>query len=453
MGDEIEEMNPVLLESLQQQDFEAFEKLAENEHTADIAAVLIEVEPDIAAKALQELSIKKRAETFGYLPAIDQVDIAEHLSVRSLAALMNHMSHDERADLLLELPEETSDKILWAMAAEEREDIRRLASYEDGTAGAIMTTDYAILKPEYTVEVALEKLRREALDKETINRAYVVNCERKLLGALPLRSLILAKPRVRIEDIMESTTPSVHVNDLQEQVAQKIAKYDLIALPVVDDEGRLIGIVTHDDAIDVFQEEATEDFHKSSSIGEFFVNISEASLGLIYRKRIMWLVLLVFGNIFTGMGISLFENIISSHVALVFFMPLLIGSSGNAGSQSATLMIRALATGDLVLKDWGRMLLREFVIAGALGITMAVAVSSIGYIRGGVEIAAIVSLTMILVVMIGSLIGMSLPFVLSRLKLDPASASAPLITSIADAVGVIIYFSIATHLLGFSGAG
>lgn len=447
MGDDINVMTSPLLDYLEKGDFTGFSEASENEHTADIAGLLIEVEPAIAAKALQELPIKRRAETFGYIPGIDQIDIAKHLSTRSLAAIMNHMPHDERADLLNELPESLSDTIISAMAAEEREDIRRLASYEDGTAGSIMTTDYAVLKPEFTVETALAALRREAMDKETINRAYVVDCERRLLGAIPLRSLILAKPRARIEDIMELNTPFVFVNDKQEDVAKSIAKYDLIAVPVVDEHDKLVGIVTHDDAIDVIQEEATEDFHKSSSVGEFFVNVGEASLMLIYRKRIMWLVLLVFGNIFTGAGIALFENIIEANVALVFFLPLLIGSGGNAGSQSATLMIRALATGDLVIRDWGRMLLRELVIATALGLTMAVAVSFIGFARGGIDVALVVSLTMVLVVLLGSLIGLSMPFVLSLFRMDPASASGPLIASIADAIGVVVYFTIASAWL------
>lgn len=447
MGDDINVMTSPLLEYLEKGDFTGFSEASENEHTADIAGLLIEVEPAIAAKTLQELPIKRRAETFGYIPGIDQIDIAKHLSTRSLAAIMNHMPHDERADLLNELPESLSDTIISAMAAEEREDIRRLASYEDGTAGSIMTTDYAVLKPEFTVETALAALRREAMDKETINRAYVVDCERRLLGAIPLRSLILSKPRARIEDIMELNTPFVFVNDKQEDVAKSIAKYDLIAVPVVDEHDKLVGIVTHDDAIDVIQEEATEDFHKSSSVGEFFVNVGEASLMLIYRKRIMWLVLLVFGNIFTGAGIALFENIIEANVALVFFLPLLIGSGGNAGSQSATLMIRALATGDLVIRDWGRMLLRELVIATALGLTMAVAVSFIGFARGGIDVALVVSLTMVLVVLLGSLIGLSMPFVLSLFRMDPASASGPLIASIADAIGVVVYFTIASAWL------
>lgn len=447
MGIDIAPPFLTLLDYLEQGDYTGFAEASEAEHKADVASLLADIEPSVAAKALLSLPIKRRAQTFGYTSASDQVEISKFFSTNSLATMMNHMSHDERADLLNELPENLYDTIISAMATEEREDIRRLASYESGTAGSIMTTDYALLKLDSTVEDALATLRREALDKETINRAYVVDRERKLIGTVPLRSLILAKPKALIEEIMQLNTPFVNVNDTQGNVVKLIAKYDLIALPVVDDSNKLVGIVTHDDAIDVIQEEATDDFHKSSSVGEFFVNISDASMALIYRKRIMWLVLLVFGNIFTGAGIAFFEKIIEANVALVFFLPLLIGSGGNAGAQSSTLMIRALATGDLVLRDWGRMLTREVVIASALGLTMAFAVSFIGMARGGFDVALVVSLTMIFVVILGSLIGLMMPFILSLINLDPAAASGPLIASIADAIGVVVYFTIASQLL------
>ncbi|MFU8822242.1 MAG: magnesium transporter, partial [Gammaproteobacteria bacterium] len=199
--------------------------------------------------------------------------------------------------------------------------------------------------------------------------------------------------------------------------------------------------------MDVIQEEATEDFHKVGTVGKLDSSVRDASIGLLYRKRIGWLVLLVFGNLLSGAGIHYYEDTIAAVVALVFFLPLLIGSSGNAGSQAATLMVRALATGDVMLKDWGKMLGREILIAILLGLTMALAVSSIGWYRGGPGVALAVALTMVLVVLVGSLIGMSLPFVLSRFKLDPATASAPLVATLADASGVFIYFAVATAIL------
>lgn len=210
----------------------------------------------------------------------------------------------------------------------------------------------------------------------------------------------------------------------------------------------MVGIVTADDAMDVAQDEATEDFHKSGgSLGRVAHSIKDASVGVLYRNRVFWLVLLVFGNVFSGAGIAYFEDLIAANVVLVFFLPLLIDSGGNAGSQAATLMVRALATGDVVLRDWASMLGRELVVAGLLGLTMALAVSTIGFVRGGLSIALVVALTMQVIVIVGSVIGMSLPFLLSRFNADPASASSPLITTIADGAGVVIYFYIASRLL------
>ena len=203
-----------------------------------------------------------------------------------------------------------------------------------------------------------------------------------------------------------------------------------------------------DAALKAQQREATEDFNKGASITNHVGNLRDATLGLLYRKRVLWLVVLVFGNLFSGAGIAAFEETIAAHIALVFFLPLLVDSGGNAGAQSATLMVRGLATGDVVMRDWWRMLGREFGVALALGATMAIAVASLGVLRGGAQIALIVASSMVLIVLLGSLIGMSLPFLLSRFKLDPATASGPLITSIADAAGVLVYFGIATQVLG-----
>ncbi|WGV22329.1 MULTISPECIES: magnesium transporter [unclassified Pseudomonas] len=201
-------------------------------------------------------------------------------------------------------------------------------------------------------------------------------------------------------------------------------------------------------ALEAQRREATEDFHRGASITSHVGNLRDATLGLLYRKRVLWLVLLVFGNLFSGAGIAAFEETIAAHIALVFFLPLLVDSGGNAGAQSATLMVRGLATGEVVMRDWWRMLGRECGVALALGATMAVAVASLGVLRGGPQIAVIVASSMVVIVLVGSLIGMSLPFLLSRFKLDPATASGPLITSIADAAGVLVYFGIATQVLG-----
>lgn len=420
----------------------------EDVHPADYAAALTEFSIQDQWILLTALPRAEQAEVFGYLPAEEQVQLAIRVSRRKLSPIIRQMSSDERADLFNRLTEEQRETLLPALAQAEREDLLRLASYEEGTAGAIMTSDYAILPPELTVREAIEVLRREAPDKETIYSAYVVDKARKLIGVVSLRDLILAPVSMRVDDLMNHDPICASVDMPQEEVAALIAKYDLLALPIVNELGQMVGIVTYDDAMDVAEEEATEDFHKTATIGKLESSVKEAGIGLLYRKRVFWLVVLVFGNIFSGAGIAYFEDTISSYLALLFFLPLLIASSGNAGAQSGTLMVRALATGDIKLRDWGYLLGKECLVAGLLGLTMSAAVVGLGFWRGGADIAVVVASTMMLVVLVGSLVGMSLPFLLSRFNLDPATASGPLITSIADVAGVVLYFSIATWYLG-----
>lgn len=420
----------------------------EDVHPADYAAALTEFSIQDQWILLTALPRAEQAEVFGYLPAEEQVRLAIRVSRRKLSPIIRQMSSDERADLFNRLTDEQRDTLLPALAQAEREDLLRLTSYEEGTAGAIMTSDYAILQPELTVREAIEVLRREAPDKETIYSAYVVDKARKLIGVVSLRDLILAPVSMRVDDLMNHDPICASVEMPQEEVAALIAKYDLLALPIVNELEQMVGIVTYDDAMDVAEEEATEDFHKTATIGKLESSVKDAGIGLLYRKRVFWLVVLVFGNIFSGAGIAFYEETISSYLALLFFLPLLIASSGNAGAQSGTLMVRALATGDIKLRDWGYLLGKECLVAGLLGLTMSAAVVGLGFWRGGADIAVVVASTMMLVVLVGSLIGMSLPFLLSRFNLDPATASGPLITSIADVAGVVLYFSIATWYLG-----
>ncbi len=414
---------------------------------ADIADILAQLDQPHASQALALIPLEERAVVFGYLPTARQAELVAALRRQEIVELFHEMSADERADLFNALPEREQERVLPALAQAEREDIRRLSSYAEGTAGAVMTSEYATLGADLTAREAVEELRRVAPDKETIYDAYIVDGERRLVGVVSLRDLIVAPPTARVADIMETDVVYARVEDSRKSAAEKIARYDLTALPVINGGDRLVGIITADDAMDVAEAESTDSFHKVGTVGPLGASLRDASTWLLFRKRVFWLVVLVFGNIFSGAGIAFFEDTIAAHIALVFFLPLLIDSGGNAGSQSATLMVRALATGDVVIRDWGRMLGREIGVALLLGLVMAVAVSVLGVIRGGPHIAMVVALTMICVVMVGSLIGMSLPFVLSRLKFDPATASAPLITSIADAAGVLIYFAIASTLL------
>ena len=411
----------------------------------DLADVLEQLDPTLGWRLLE--CLPDRADVFSYFEPEQQVRMAREFPRATLAELVSEMPADERTDLFKRFDQNQRDILLPALAHAQREDIRRLSAYVEGTAGALMTSDYATLKKDMTVLQAMTYLRDEAPDAETIYQAYVIDEQRRLLGAVSLRDLILADLHKSIQDLMTSDVVSAHVTDDQEDIAKKIARYDLLALPIIDEDDILIGIVTYDDAMDVVSAEATDDIHKSAGVSTVVGNIKDASIALLYRKRIFWLILLVFGNLFSGAGIAHFEDIIAANIVLVFFLPLLVDSGGNAGSQSATLMVRALATGEVVMRDWLYLIGREALVALALGCTMAAAVSVLGYIRGDETVALVLALSMVSIVMIGCMIGMSLPFILSKFNFDPASASAPLITSVCDATGVVIYLFIASRLL------
>ncbi|NYT71847.1 magnesium transporter [Halomonas sp. QX-2] len=426
-------------------------RLAET-RSADIGEVLEEMIEDdeelpAALALLDILSAERAANVLGYLPGESQLEVVGKLDDSQVLKLLEEMGSDERADLFNLLNEDRREALLRRMAHREREDLKRLASYEEGTAGAIMTSDYVSIASGMTVSQAMMRVRQTAPDAETVYQLYILDSDGQLIGTMSLRQLMVARPGAIVDDIMIKDVISTRVDSAQEDVARIVAKYDLLALPVIDADERMVGIVTHDDAMDVAESEATEDFHKGMSIGQLEDGVSRVKLWSLYRKRVFWLVLLVFANLFSGAGIAYFEETIAAQVALVFFLPLLIGSGGNAGAQAATLMVRGMATGDVGVKDWGKLLGRELLVAGSLGITMAIAVTPIGIMRGGEALAMVVALSMVTIVLFGSLLGMCLPFVLERFKVDPATASAPLVTTLIDASGVVIYFSIATLLL------
>ncbi|MCK0536860.1 magnesium transporter [Alcanivorax quisquiliarum] len=444
----VEELVRALNDAVARDEREAIAERAAELNPADVADFIQQVRPELEVELLMALPLEKRAETFGYLSLQMQQQIASRLPPDALTAMVTKMPSDERADLFKVLDDAIRRRLFTRLARKEREDLRRLASYEEGTAGALMTSDYASVSAGLSVAAALETLRLTAPDKETIYQAFVLDQDHRLQGVISLRQLILAVPSAKVDDLMERDVVAADVKAPQEEVARLISRYDLLALPILNSDNTLVGIVTYDDAMDVAEAEATEDMHKGATVGRLETSLRDASPLSLYRSRVHWLVVLVFGNIFTGAGIAFFEETISAHIALLFFMPLLVASAGNAGAQSATLMVRGLATGDVTARDWGKLLGREILVAGALGLTMAATVMIVGIFRVGLDIALVVALTMVLVVMVGSLIGMGLPFLLDRLKFDPATASTPLITTIADVSGVMIYFGLATVLLG-----
>lgn len=438
-----------LLKAATEDDTLGLERLVLEIPAPDLADLISRQDSKLGLKFLTHLPLESRALVFGYLDLTIQSELVGQMTEKGLSQLFVHMPSDERADLFNELDELKQQNILRLLAKEEREDIRRLASYEEGTTGSILSSDYIAISAEISVTQALEKVRTTAPFAETIYQVYVLNTEQQLIGVVSLRELILAKPESLVSQVMTKEVISIGVAEPQEEASRLVSRYDLLALPVVDEQQRLVGIVTYDDAMDIAEEEATEDIYKGASVEPSLEGFGQASIRSLYKRRINWLVLLVFANILSGAGIAVYEEMIEAYVVLVFFLPLLVASGGNAGAQSATLMIRGIATGDVSLKDWGKLLSREFLVSLLLGLTMAVAIVGIGYWRGGVEVAQVVALSMLIIVLMGSLVGLALPFLLLKIGWDPATASGPLVTSIADILGVLIYFSIATSILAF----
>lgn len=429
--------------------WKALKKELNNLSSFQIAEVIGNLSKADQILVFRLLSRIQAKETFSYLSHNEQEDIIEGLAEYSteIASLLNDLDPDDRTAFFEELPGTVAQRLMQMLSDNEREIASKLLGYPEDSIGRLMTPEYVAVRPGFTVEQALAHIRKFGSDSETLNVIYVVDDQWKLLDDLRIKEIILASPGQQISDLMDSRVVALNAHDDREKVIKVFQDEDRVALPVIDTTGTLVGIVTFDDVMDVLQEEATEDFHKFGSVQEGVINPLKAGIGYLYKKRITWLIALVFMNVFSGAAIASFEGVIQSVVSLVFFLPLLIDSGGNAGSQSATLMIRSLAVGDVQVKDWFRLLGKEFLVALLLGITMALGVSLVASFRAP-EVVLVVAITMVLTVITGSMIGMLLPFVFTKFKTDPATASAPLITSIADIAGVLIYFSVATWYFG-----
>ena len=367
--------------------------------------------------------------------------MAQHAS--KVADLLNDMEPDDRTAFLGELPGEVAQRLMQLLTPDNREIATRLLGYPEDSIGRLMTPEYVAVKPHFTVEETLAHIRKYGHDSETLNVIYVVDDNWQLIDDIRIREIILASPEQRISDLIDYKFTSLNAFDDQETAVSAFKMYDRVVLPVLDTAGTLLGIVTIDDVFEIAEEEETEDFHKFGALQDAIVSPLQASVSFLYKKRMFWLTALVFVNVFSGAIIQNFENVLERTLSLVFFLPLLIDSGGNAGSQSATLMIRALAMGDVEIRDWTKLLGKELLVSLLLGLTMALGVSFVSALRAP-EIMLVLAVTMTLIVIVGSLIGMLLPFIFTRLKIDPATASAPLITSLADILGVLIYFTVAS---------
>jgi magnesium transporter len=447
---------PDLRELIHAGERDAVREFLEEHHPGQVAELVEDLEPSEGDTLINLLEPRVRAEVMSYLEPETQVRVVEAMNPEDAATLLQVMSHDERAVLVKRLDDDIVDDILRRLANAEREDIRRLASYEQGTAGAVMTTDYATLPPDITVREAIDRLRREAPDKETIYYSYIVDENRKLLGLVSLKTLLLSRPRARIEEVMSTEPISARLDDDQESVARKIEDYDLIAIPVVDIDDRLVGIVTYDDAMDILQREQTEDILRFGGVAadheEDEVPYWQSSVINAVRRRIGWLLLLFFGGTLTSFIVRMFHWVdvrLEPEINLAMFIPLLIGTGGNAGSQSVGTIIRGLALGEITRADAMRVLVREWTTGLLLGLLLGL----LGFLytwlilRNPPLVSLVIALAILGICTWANSVGALVPMLARRLGIDPAVVSAPMISTLVDATGLIIYYTIAIFLL------
>jgi magnesium transporter len=447
---------PDLRELIVEGDQEVLRDFFEGHHPAESAEMLDDLEAAEVTFVLGLFEPRQATEVFCYLEPEKQDGIAETMDQTQFAQLLTVMSHDERADLVSRLSEPRVEQIMPLLARAEREDIRLLSAYREGTAaGAIMTSDYATLRPDETVHDAIDHLRHEAPNKETIYYCYVVDDNRHLIGFVSLKDLILAPPSRLVSDVMQTDVVSAHLDDDQESVAEKLREYDLIALPIVDSDNRLVGIVTHDDVLDVIVDEATEDVQRLGGMEPLEEGYLDTPFLTLWTKRGVWLGVLFLGGSLTATALAGYHKVFEGVPPLVFFVPLIISAGGNCGSQSATLITRALALGELNPSDWFRVFRHEVLMGLTLGFSLGLLGYGLAWLMpssflgdiSAVALAGTVSASVATVVIWGNLVGALTPLILKRIGFDPALMSNPMISSLVDVTGIVAYFGIAKWIL------
>lgn len=447
--------NPLLLPEIRQM-------LAEQDD-AGLAAIMQEFHPASVAEFAEELTVEEtwallshgevhhQAEVFPFFSPEKEVQLVKGIGRERMSQLLQAMSHDDRVDLLKACDEGTVENLLPLLAKADREDIRRLLTFPEHQAGSVMTTDYATLPPDVTVQEALHQLRQQAPDRETIYYVYVIDESRRLIGFVSLRDLILARPTAIVRDIMTEEVVSVRADRDQEEVARLLARFDFLAMPVVDEQQRIVGIVTHDDVLDVLEAEATEDALHMAGVGVLDENYLEAPFATVWRKRAMWLSCLFLAELFTFTALSQYEDAIASIIALSLFVPLCISTGGNSGSQAATLITRAMALGQVTPGQWWRVLRHEVCMGLALGLTLGL----VGFVRAAMTphavlgnadrwmLAVVIGQSVAGICIWGTLVGSMLPLAFKKLGFDPGYASSPFVATFVDVTGIVIYFSIA----------
>ena len=445
-----------LNEMLENKEFLALREMLEEENVADIALIFEQLADDVKVRVFRLMTKDKSAEVFAFLDIDSQKDLITRLALNEAGELIDNLFADDATDLIEEMPAGVVKKILKNTTKETRRDINRLLNYPDSSAGSIMTVEYVDLKKNLTVKQALQRVRQIGVDKETLNVLYVLDSSRRLLGHVSLRNLILANEDDTIEDIMWEKPAFVTTLEDREEVARLFKKYDLLALPVVDSEQRMVGIITVDDVVDIIEKEATEDIEVMAAITPDERPYIKLSVLEIFKNRILWLLILMISSTFTGLIMASFEDKLKTLVVLTAFIPMLMGTGGNSGSQASVSIIRALSLGEVAFKDTFKVMFKELRVSILCAITLAAANFGKMYLIDRLlmnndavtlSVITVVSLTLLVTVIIAKLVGAILPMIAKKLGLDPAVMASPFITTIVDALSLVVYFSIASTFI------
>ena len=443
-------MNERIVELIKEKRFKEVRTEILELNTVNIADILEELEIGEALVVFRMLPKDVSVEVFAYLSNEQQMNIINSITDKEIKHIMNELYFDDMIDFIEDLPANIVKKILMNTKEEERVLINQFLNYPDNSAGSLMTIEYVDLKKNMTVQHAIDHIKKTGIEKETIYTCYVTDSNRKLEGIVSLRKLVISDSNNTIEELMSKDPVYVNTHDDQEMVAQLFKKYDFIAIPVLDREERLLGIITVDDIVDVIEQENTEDFQKMAGIEPSEAEYLSTNIFKLAKNRITWLMILMISATFTGRIIQRFDDVIQAVVVLASFIPMLMDTGGDAGSQSSTLIIRGLALGEIKSKDIFKVVVREFAVSIVVGIVLA----GINFIRifyfekTDLGISITVTITLFITVVMAKVIGGMLPIIARKLKVDPAIMASPLITTIVDAGALIIYFSLASWILG-----
>ncbi len=417
---------------------------------ADIAGLMDELSGEDLLKVFRILPKDLAADVFSYLDLDNQHMIITSLTDKEAANIINNLMADDAVDMLEEMPASVVKRLLAHASPDVRRDINHLLRYPEDSAGSIMTVEYVDLKESLTVNQAIERIRKVGVDSETIYTCYVLDPQRKLLGTVALRYLLLSGGDELIGDIMHENVIAVNTLMDQEEVAAQFKKYDFTSMPVVDNENRLVGIITVDDIVDIMEEEATEDIEKMAAIVPSDKPYMKTGVWETFKKRIGWLLLLMVSAMFTGHIITAFEDALSAYVALTAFIPMLMNTGGNAGGQVSVTLIRGLSLGEIEYRDVPKVMWKEMRVAVLCGIVLALAnfAKLLFLDQVGLAVALVVSITLVATVLMAKLVGCVLPVAAKRVGFDPAVMASPFISTIVDALSLLVYFQVASMILG-----